>query len=238
MKPSAFEKGFDAPLDLTRAEHDALRHLQALEVHEHEPRVTIFRQNARYGTAYIVKAGWLAEMRILRDGRRQIQNFRLPGEVIGLDGLAYSKSLFAVMSLTRVELVPLPLESFEDLQQRYPRLAAIIFVQTLRTEAVLREWEVNLGRRNGFERLAHLLLELHRRLSLRGLIDDSSTDLPLTQEELADCLGLTSVYVSRLLKCLREEGLAEIAGRRLVIHDWDGLRRSAGFDPRYLEGSA
>ena len=118
---------------------------------------------------------------------------------------------------------------------RTARIAAAVFIRALRTEAILREWEVNLGRRSGFERLSHVLLELHRRLRLNGAATDGAIEMPLTQEELADCLGMTTVYVNRLLGRMRREGLLVFDAQGLIIEDPEELRRAAGFDPGYLE---
>lgn len=229
-----FKLGFDSILDVTGQEYENLCSLEDGKIEHLAARKTIVRQGGTRELAYIVKMGWLVEQRILRDGRRQIQNFRLPGEIVGLDGLTYTKSLYSVAALTEAELIPLPLDRFETLHREAPRLATVILVQTLRTEVLLREWEVSLGRRHALERLIHLLLELHARLRIRGFGDEHSCEMPVTQQELADCLGLTTVYVNRLIKQLRQRGLAEIEGRTLILRDVEALRKAAGFDPSYL----
>lgn len=103
-------------------------------------------------------------------------------------------------------------------------------------EATLRAWIVNLGRRDALERLAHLFCELHARLELVGMVDGGRFDLPMTQEVIADALGLTTVHVNRTLQRLRSDGYIELSSGRLTILDVLGLQRIGGFDPNYLNG--
>lgn len=232
IEPTAFQRGFGT---LSEAERDEIRRIEAAPVQHFGPRRVVIRQNAQFGSAHIVAKGWLAEQKLLHDGRRQILNFRLPGEIVGLEGLAYSKAVFSIVTLTDVELVPVSREAFEHLQRRSPRLASIIFIRAFQTQVILREWELNLGRRDAFARLVHLLLELHRRLRDLGMAKQCRYGLPLTQEELADCLGLTPVYVNRMLKRAREEGLAHFEDRTIVFDDLDRMRQIAGFNAYYLQ---
>ena len=100
--------------------------------------------------------------------------------------------------------------------------------------AIHREWVLSLGRRSALSRMAHLFCELRVRLGVVGMADEMGYDLPLTQTDLAECLGLTSVHVNRTLKELRERGLVEFRGGRVTILDLEGLERVAEFDPAYL----
>lgn len=221
-------------LDLSEDESDHLDRLQERRVERFPARRTVLRQGARHDTAYVVLSGWLAEHRTLRDGGRQILNIRLAGDLVGVDGLAYARSIFATSTLTEAELAPVSLEAFERLQRDAPRLGSVILVRTLRTEALLREWEVNLGRRPGPRRFAHLLLELCRRQQMRGLAEGPRMPLPLTQAELGDCLGVTTEHVNRMMRTLREDGIARMEDGHLVVLDEDALRERAAFDQTYL----
>jgi CRP-like cAMP-binding protein len=100
--------------------------------------------------------------------------------------------------------------------------------------AIHREWMLSAGRRSAVGRVAHLFCELLIRLRIGGCADDDSYEFPLTQVQLADCLGLTSVHVNRTLQQLRKQGLIELKGRRLRIVDLGELERVAEFDPTYL----
>jgi CRP-like cAMP-binding protein len=97
-----------------------------------------------------------------------------------------------------------------------------------------REWELSLGQRTAVARAAHLLCELHLRLDVVGLARPQGFDLAINQTELAECMGITAVHMNRVLKELRELGLATVRNKEVVIHDLDGLKRLAEFDPTYL----
>jgi CRP-like cAMP-binding protein len=105
---------------------------------------------------------------------------------------------------------------------------------TLVDAAIFREWMVGLGRREALPRIAHLLCELLIRLKAVGLAEDHAFELPLTQAELGDALGLSTVHVNRVLKELRGRGLVATKGKRLIIEDWEGLKEAGEFDPTYL----
>jgi CRP-like cAMP-binding protein len=139
-----------------------------------------------------------------------------------------------IVALTPAAVAFIPHAVIEQLPLRRPELARALWWATLVDEAVLRAWIVNIGRRDAFEGVAHLLCELHVRLRHVGLVQDHSFDLPLTQEDLADALGLTPVHTNRVLQRLRSEGLITLRGGHLTILDAEGLRRAAGFDPNYL----
>ena len=187
------------------------------------------------GVFYIVLSGWLAEYRLLRDGRRQIFNFRLPGEIVGIECLLYDAPLHSVATLTPCVVAAVSWASFDRLQRQFPRLASAFLLSRLSDNAILHEWAVNLGRRPAFPRVAHILLELERRLRNAGLSDGASIPFPLTQQDIADCTGLTSPYVNRLLQEMRRSGLIHCGENSLEIMDSAALAKAAGFRPRYLK---
>ena len=231
---TALARSLGEVLELTEEEERQLDRLQERRAERLPARRMVLRQGARHDIAYVVASGWLAEHRTLRDGRRQILNIRLAGDLVGVDGLAYSKSIFATSTLTEAEVAPVSLEAFERLLRDAPRLGSVILVRTLRTEALLREWEVNLGRRPGPKRFAHLLLELCRRQEMRGLAEGPRMSLPLTQQELGDCLGVTTEHVNRMVRRLREDGIAHIEDGTVTVGDEEALHRAADFNDAYL----
>jgi len=107
-------------------------------------------------------------------------------------------------------------------------------LQTLIDAATYREWIVNTGRRPAYERMAHLLCETVVRLRAVGLAGEGSCDLPITQSEFGDALGLSTVHVNRVLQELRGAGLIVLKGSILSVLDWDGLKAAGDFDPAYL----
>lgn len=231
---SVLHRNLEQFFDLTDGEHDHLDELLKRRDLRFPPWRTVLAQGRHHDTAFVVASGWLIEHWTLRDGARQILSIRLAGDLIGVDGLAYRKSIFATTTLTDVELIPMPIDAFERLQCNAPRLGTPLLVMTLRTEALLREWEVNLGRRSASTRLAHLLLELRERQKTRGLADGACRPLPLTQQELGDALGITSEHINRMMRRLREQGIAHVDDRGLVVTDEKALRDQAAFDDAYL----
>jgi CRP-like cAMP-binding protein len=204
---------------------------------ELKPRRKLIDENRPCEHIFIVVSGWLSEYRQLRDGGRQILNFRLPGEVTGVECLLYKTALHSAAALTHCTVAPISREAFEDTQRQFPRLASAFLLSGLRDGAILQEWAVNLGRRPAFPRIAHLLLELERRLRNSGLGRDASVPFPLKQQDIADCTGLTTPYVNRVLQQMRGMGLISISEDSLEIRNSDELANAAGFRPDYLHAS-
>jgi CRP-like cAMP-binding protein len=115
-----------------------------------------------------------------------------------------------------------------------PNVAKAFWQTTLVDAAVLRAWLVNIAHQKAYQRIAHLMCELHTRLSCLGLVSGSTCAVPLTQEQLGNALGLTSIHVNRMLKRLRNEGLMEFQKRTLTLHNLEELHAVAGFNSRYL----
>lgn len=183
---------------------------------------------------FLIQDGWLVRYKSLQDGRRQIVNFILPGDICDFGSLLFKKSAQTVTTITPVSLTEIePSEAF-DLFARLPRMAVALTWSAAQEASIFSEHLVNIGRRSALERLAHIILELQRRLSAVGLATESGFDFPLTQAMLADALGLTSVHVSRTMRRLRESGAVRLAGQTLNILDIHRLRAIAGFTPNFL----
>jgi CRP-like cAMP-binding protein len=183
---------------------------------------------------HLVIEGWAARYKLLPDGSRQITAFLLPGDFCDLHITILPAMDHSILALTRSKVAFVPAAVMEALPLERPKLARALWWATLVDEAVLRAWIVNLGRREAHERVAHLICELHVRLRRVGLADEGRFEMPVTQEELADALGLTAIHTNRVLQRLRAEGLITLKERRLAILDIEGLRKLAGFDPNYL----
>lgn len=205
---------------------------------ELKPRRKLIDENRPCDHIFIVTSGWLSEYRQLRDGGRQILNFRLPGEITGVECLLYKTALHSAAAITTCTVAPVSREKFEETQRQFPRLASAFLLSSLRDSAILQEWTVNLGRRPAFPRIAHLLLELDRRLRNSGLAKESSIPFPLKQQDIADCTGLTTPYVNRVLQQMRSLGLISISEESLEIRNALELAKAAGFRPDYLQASA
>lgn len=207
----------------------------------HEPRKKLGRHREiivagrHYDHLFLLCSGVVSRYKVLQDGKRQVLNLGLPGDLIGLPSCLFDVAVNSVAALTDVELATVPFAQLFKLFSSYPRIAAVVFWVSACEAAIYGEHLVNLGRRSAYERLAHLILELHVRLRTAGLAgDDASFTLPLTQELMSDVLGLSGPHLNRMIRDLRQEGLVTIDGQRVVIHDLASLSALAGFDERYL----
>jgi CRP-like cAMP-binding protein len=144
-------------------------------------------------------------------------NILLPGDFIGFPGCLFENALYGVTALTDVVIGPVPFAVLIGLFDRYPRLAATIFWSFACEAAIYAEHLVDIGRRTALGRVAHFLLELLTRLRIVGLADEKSYRVPLTQELIADALGLSVPHVNRTLRQLRDDGLVTIEDQRVVI---------------------
>jgi CRP-like cAMP-binding protein len=137
-------------------------------------------------------------------------------------------------TLTACTVADLPQSAIDGVLEAHPRLARALWWATLVDEAILREWLANLGQRPADRKLAHLLCELRLRLEVVGLATPFSMKLPITQEEVGDTLGISSVHVNRVFQQLKHDGLLGVRGRDLSFPDLQRLERFGEFNPDYL----
>jgi len=182
----------------------------------------------------VVLSGWMARYKALEDGRRQIVNFALPGDTCDAFVYLLRRMDHSIVSLTPATFAEIDRERFEVFIASDRTLAEGFWCETLSNAAIQREWTMNLGRRDAFERVAHLLCELVERLRPVGLWDGNSCAFPVTQLDLADATGLSVVHVNRTLQELRSSGLIVLRDRVLTVNDLDALKSAALFDPDYL----
>ncbi|MGH7119237.1 MAG: Crp/Fnr family transcriptional regulator [Acetobacteraceae bacterium] len=178
-------------------------------------------------------SGAVFRYKVLPDGRRQALMLGLPGDFVGFSSCLFGIAVNSVAALSDIVVSEIELARLFAVFDRFPRLGAALFWSSTSDIALYGERLTDLGRRSAYERLAHLLLELLMRLRTVGLAGEQSYDFPLTQELMADLLGLSTPHVNRMIRCLREEGLATIEGSHVVIHDVVALSSLAGFDERY-----
>jgi len=178
--------------------------------------------------------GWLARAKDLRSGARQYTELHLAGDFADLHSFTLKRLDHAVVSLTPCSIVTVPHDRLRELTERFPHLTRVYWFQTNLDASIHREWTVCMARRSAISRVAHLLCELHIRLDIVGRVQEQSFEFPLTQSDVADCLGLTSVHVNRTLQELRKRNLIRLEERRASILDLAGLSELAEFDPSYL----
>jgi CRP-like cAMP-binding protein len=178
--------------------------------------------------------GFVCRYKDLADGQRQIMETHVPGDFLDLHGFLLKRLDHVVASLTPVRLAIVPHDALRRITENHPHLTRILWFSTLIDAAIHREKILSIGRRDAAGRIAHLLCETFVRLKLVGLAEGDSYKLPLTQADLADATGLTSVHVNRMLRKLREDEILTFRGGEVTVHDWERLQHVAEFDPAYL----
>ena len=183
---------------------------------------------------FIIREGWAIRYRTLEDGRRQIVNFMLPGDIFDLHALSGLEADHTVTAVTRTRIMEIETAPFVDALRACGEFASGFWWAAVQEESILREQIVRVGRRTARERIAHLLLELQRRLTCALGGKDNNLVLPVTRTDLADALGLTPVHVSRTMSWLSAAGLIEQKRGVVSIVDRPRLARLAHFDDDYL----
>ena len=194
----------------------------------------IITEGRNYASLFIIMEGNAIRYRILHDGRRQIVNIVLPGDIVGALGYFLESSLYSTKALTEVQVATIPFTRLNALNETHPKLVTKIFWWFSCESTIYAEHLVDLGRRSALERVAHFLLELLTRLRTVGLADDQSFKIPLTQELIADALGLSIPHVNRVLRRLREDHLVVVEDQRVTVKDIESLSELADFEPGYL----
>lgn len=186
-------------------------------------------------SAYILASGWACSYKLQASGSRQIVDFQIPGDFLGLRSILFRTADHTIEPVTNVEASEVHARDLLTAFSQTPKLATAVLWAASRDEAMVVEHLVSLGRRNARERTAHFLLELGARLKLVGLATNQGYDCPLSQYMLADALGLTAVHINRVLRELREDGLLTFQKGRVTFDDFDGLVSSVDFDKTYLD---
>lgn len=218
---------------LSAEEEQAIRAAVA-EYRDYPADWTVVRAGEPVDHSTLLLDGVMCRYKDLRSGERQITELHVAGDFADLHSFTLKHLDHDVMTLTPCRVAIVPHERLRRITERLPRLTRLYWFGTNLDAAIHREWELSLGRRDARARLAAIFCELQLRLAIVGLADDGGYALPLTQTDLAECLGLTNVHVNRTLRELREQALAEFQAGRVRIHDLRGLRRVAEFDPSYL----
>jgi CRP-like cAMP-binding protein len=182
----------------------------------------------------ILLTGFAYRQKLTSDGGRQILALHIPGEALDFQNLFLDESDHNVQMLTRGEVAVVPRDELQALARSRSGVSHAILTSILVEAAIFREWIVNVGRRDSRTRLAHVLCEFALRLEAQGLAEDYGYELPMTQEQLADVLGLTPVHVNRTIKALEAEGLITRKGRSVSFPDWELMRSIGDFNQRYL----
>jgi CRP-like cAMP-binding protein len=220
---------------LTDHERNVLRLIESRARHSHRPDTRLVAEGREVRAPHVVLSGWAARMRELSDGRRQIFGIVLPGDTAGLSPRIPAILHANISALTPMRTIEAPeiAVAWRD-RERVPGIAQALDHAAAEDEHFLFAQIMRLGRQTAYERVAHLVMELDYRLDARGLTTNDSFPMPLTQETLADAVGLSVVHVNRTLQQMRREGRIELAHGRLAILDRAALTAAAEFVPLVL----
>jgi CRP-like cAMP-binding protein len=192
------------------------------------PGASFLREGTRSENLYTVLSGWAFRYKMLDDGRRQILNFALPADMVGLQGAVMREMEHSVEALTPLTLCVFPRQKMWDLYSRVPTLAFDITWLAAREEQLVDEHLLSVGRRSALERTAYLLLHLYVRADEAGLVRDNSIQFPFTQQHLADTLGMSLVHTNKTLKRLLASKAVRWKDRVFQLVDRAALVEIAG----------
>jgi CRP-like cAMP-binding protein len=220
--------GFD------RADEEALlnlpHRLKTIERHGY-----IIREREPATHSCLLLSGFAIRHKIVVDGARQIVAIHMKGDMVDLQNSFLTVADHSVQVLTESEVAFIPRDEIKTLAFARPNIGMAMWFDTLVDASVFREWIANVGRRDARTRVAHLLCEFSLRLQSAGLGEATDYELPMTQEQIADATGLTSVHVNRTVKGLEADGLImRRSSRSVTIGNWKKLAAAGDFDSNYL----
>jgi CRP-like cAMP-binding protein len=230
---SPLVRKLDSIFHLSAEERGALESLP-MQVTELKTDQDIVRQGDRPSRCCLMLEGFACTYQVTGEGKRQIMAFHIAGDIPDLQSLHLKVLDNSLCTITHAKVGFIQHEAVRDLCLRYPRTAGALWRATLIDASVFRAWMANIGRRDAFNRIAHILCEHVVRMRAVGLAQGDECQVPITQNELADALGLTPVHVNRVLQDLRAAGLFTLKGGVLSILDWERLKETGDFDPTYL----
>jgi len=198
------------------------------------PREDIVPEGSTPDYSSLIVSGFAFRHNHLLDGKRQITAFHVPGDFADLHSFLLMKIDDGVAALTACTVAMVAHRDLKEVTKKYPYLARVLWFTTLVDGAVHRAWMTTLGRMEARERFAHFFCELRDRLNTVGLLKDDRYELPVTQEELGDAFGISTVHVNRGLQDLRADGLITSSGKTLIINDWERLQQVGQYNPDYL----
>lgn len=195
----------------------------------------LLREGEHADHAWIMISGFSVRHRVLRNGARQILSLHMRSDMVDFHSSFLGIADHNVQMLSDGEIALIPVETIKNLALDRPNVAIALWYETLLEGSIHREWMVNLGRRHAFARIAHIFCEFSLRIQHAGLGAQERFEFPMTQEELADAVGLTPIHVNRSIRGLEKEGfILRPSARTIVIADWQKLAAVSNFDSSYL----
>lgn len=198
------------------------------------PQEYIVREGDKPQHSCVMLSGFSFRHKVAGNGGRQIFSIHMRGDLADLQNSLLGVADHNLQALTHVDCALVPVEAIEEIAFTRPAVGRAMWYETLVDASVFREWTLNVGRRDARTRAAHMLCEFAVRLEKAGLGERTNYELPMSQEQLADALGLTPVHTNRTLMGLAGDGLISRKNRAVRIEDWTGLMAVGDFDPAYL----
>lgn len=218
---------------LTADEMQRLRSLGDPPVH-YGRKATVRSEGEPADCIYLLLDGWVAASMMLPSGSRQIMKVHLPGDVLGSPSMALDAAAETLTVLTPCALARVPLRRLRDLFASHPRLAGLFLMAAQFERVALMDTIASIGRTDAREQIIAFLLDLHDRLARIGAVEDGSFEVPMTQAQISDKLGMTPIHLNRTLRVLEAEGLISCSGRTFELHDMVTLRRQSQLPRRRL----
>ena len=232
--PNALVRKLASFTALSEADRTLLERISA-ETRLVAPNTDLVREGDKPDGVFLIMEGMACRHKHRTNGARQIMAYLLPGDLGDLDVALLDRMDHSITTMSACRVTRIAPETVAHIQQHHPQIARALRMSSLVDEATLREWLVNVGRRSAIERIAHLLCELLVRLQAVGVATEDSYALPLTQGDLADTTGMSTVHVNRSLQELWRQGLIEFKNRRLKILNLPRMRGAGGFQANYLQ---
>lgn len=204
------------------------------DIRSFDRKQDIIREGDDPGEVHLLLEGWAGRYKILPNGDRPIMAFLIPGDLCDVQVTLLTEMDHSITALSPCKVAFIPREAISKMLDESLNLSRALWWSTLVDEAILREWLVTTNHRAGDKRLGHLICEMLLRSKAVGLADDNSFDLPLTQEELGDAMGLTPVHLNRMMQQLRGESLITTKGKHVTVNDLDRLMAFSDFNRNYL----
>jgi CRP-like cAMP-binding protein len=187
-----------------------------------------------YRKLCFVNEGYAMRYKLLRNGKRQILNVILPGDVVGLPGSFFQRAVYSVTAISDLTMHVCALDAYVQLCYRRPQFGLALSWIAVQEAATYAEHIIDIGRRTPIERLAHFLLELHERLLAVGRAEPRRFTLPFSQEVIADVLGLSVPHLNRMMQQLRAEKLIADSERVVAFVDAAALQALAHYQPQAM----
>jgi CRP-like cAMP-binding protein len=194
----------------------------------------IVREFDRPSHCCVILDGFAVRYKSVDGGKRQILSFHISGDMPDLHSLQLDVMDHSLATIVASRVAFIPHQAARNLMHTNPRIADAFWREALIDSSIFREWMLNIGQRPALARLAHVLCELYTRMDVLGLVFGKAFALPVTQQDLGDAMGISTVHVNRMMMELRDAGLVRTPRGAVVIENWDGLKKAGQFDPTYL----